>query len=75
MLIKDLIVETKEINPLQDLTDDNSIAQKTDTRKTRLTLEQISKLRKLNDIKINEYQSDLKDIKSQYGAPAAEPVV
>ena len=73
MLIKDLIVETKEINPLQDLTDDNSIAQKTDTRKTRLTLEQISKLRKL--IKINEYQSDLKDIKSQYGAPAAEPVV
>jgi hypothetical protein len=30
---------------------------------------------KLNDIKINEYQSDLKNIKSQYGAPAAEPVV
>ena len=33
---------------------DSSAAMKTDTRKTRLTLEQLSKLRKLSDLKAAE---------------------
>lgn len=48
---------------------DSSVAMKTDTRKTRLTLEQISKLRKLNDLKAAEYQDSIAEIRRQF-APA-----
>lgn len=51
---------------------DSSAAMKTDTRKTRLTLEQLSKLRKLNDLKSAEYQQSIKEIRRQFApAPAA----
>ena len=49
--------------------EDNSVAKLTDTRKTRLTLEQINKLRMLNDKKIAEYQENLSKIKQQFSAP------
>ena len=49
---------------------DSSAAMKTDTRKTRLTLEQLSKLRKLSDLKTAEYQESIKEIRRQF-APAA----
>ena len=42
---------------------------KTDTRKTRLTIEQISKLRKLADLKSAEYQQSIEEIRRQF-APA-----
>jgi len=74
LLLKDLITEN-ENDPRHDNAKDSSRAEKPDTRKTRLTLEQISRLRKLNDVKTAEYQDSLTDIKSQYGAPAAEPQV
>ena len=48
---------------------DSSAAMKTDTRKTRLTLEQLSKLRKLSDLKAVEYQESIKEIRKQF-APA-----
>ena len=52
---------------------DSSAARKTDTRKTRLTLEQLSKLRKLADLKAAEYQESVKEIRRQFApAPAAE---
>jgi hypothetical protein len=51
---------------------DSSAAMKTDTRKTRLTLEQLSKLRKLSDLKAAEYQESIKEIRRQFApAPAA----
>lgn len=51
---------------------DSSAALKTDTRKTRLTLEQLSKLRKLSDLKAAEYQASIKEIRKQFApAPAA----
>ena len=51
---------------------DSSAAMKTDTRKTRLTLEQLSKLRKLSDLKATEYQESIKEIRRQFApAPAA----
>ena len=52
--------------------DDKSVAEKTDTRKTRLTLEQINRLRMLNDVKITEYKKELDNIKKQYRVPVAE---
>ncbi len=56
----------------QDISNDNSQIKKTDLRKTRLTLKQINKLRKLNDVRMFEYKSKLDLIKKQY-APAAQP--
>ena len=51
---------------------DSTTAMKTDTRKTRLTLEQLSKLRKLSDLKSVEYQESVKEIRRQFApAPAA----
>ena len=51
---------------------DSSAAMKTDTRKTRLTLEQLSKLRKLSDLKAAEYQESIKEIRKHFApAPAA----
>ena len=51
---------------------DSSAALKTDTRKTRLTLEQLRKLRKLSDLKAAEYQASIKEIRKQFApAPAA----
>ena len=50
---------------------DSSAAMKTDTRKTRLTLEQLSKLRKLADLKAAEYQESIKEIRRQF-TPAAQ---
>lgn len=52
---------------------DSSVAMMTDTRKTRLTIEQISKLRKLADIKSAEYQQSISEIRRQFApAPAGE---
>lgn len=51
--------------------DDKSVAEKTDTRKTRLTLEQINRLRMLNDVKITEYKKEIDGIKKQYSVPVA----
>ena len=48
---------------------DSSAAMKSDTRKTRLTLEQLSKLRKLSDLESAEYQESIKEIRRQF-APA-----
>jgi len=51
---------------------DSTAAMPTDTRKTRLTLEQLSKLRKLSDLKSVEYQESVKEIRRQFApAPAA----
>jgi hypothetical protein len=51
---------------------DSSAAMKTDTRKTRLTLEQLSKLRKLSDLKAAEYQESIKEIRRQFAPAPAE---
>tara|TARA_B100002019_G_scaffold107774_1_gene92624 strand:- start:314 stop:622 length:309 start_codon:yes stop_codon:yes gene_type:complete len=59
--------EDKEPEGIQD----NTAAMKTDTRKTRLTLEQLSKLRKLADLKAAEYQESIKEIRKQFAPPPA----
>ena len=70
MLLKNLLeyTDTKiDTTGIQDLQQDNSIAMKTDTRKTRLTLEQINKLRQLNDVKMVEYHKKVEQVRKQFG--------
>jgi hypothetical protein len=58
---------------MQDVQDDNSQPDFEEyTRKTRLTLKQINKLRSMLDLRNVEYKDNLKDIQRQYAAPAAE---
>jgi hypothetical protein len=58
----------------QDVTQDNSQPRLGDLRKTKLTLRQINKLRRLNDVRTYEFKEKLKRVQLQY-APPAEPLV
>jgi hypothetical protein len=51
----------------QDGESDNSTLEITDTRKSRLTLEQINKMRRIREAKKLEEYEKLKRIKLQYG--------
>jgi len=50
---------------------DVTAVSKKDTRKTRLTLEQINQLRKSSEAHILEQEQELQFVKSMYGAPPA----
>jgi hypothetical protein len=63
----------REPSAYQDLSQDNSQPQLGDMRKTRLTLRQLNKLRKMNDIRALEYKDKLKLVRKQY-QPPAQPV-
>jgi hypothetical protein len=58
----------------QDVAQDNSQPRLGDLRKTKLTLRQINKLRRLNDVRKYEFKERVKKVKQQY-APVAEPTV
>ena len=58
----------------QDLGQDNSQPRLGDLRKTKLTLRQLNKLRKMNDVRAYEFKEKLKRVKTMY-APPAQPVV
>jgi hypothetical protein len=64
----------KEPEAYQDLAQDNSQVQLGDLRKTRLTLRQLSKLRKMNDVRTYEYKEKLKQIRTQYAPPPAPAI-
>ena len=61
----------KEPEAYQDLKQDNSQVQLGDLRKTHLTLRQLNKLRKMNDVRTFEYKERLKKIRTQYAPPPA----
>jgi len=54
-----------------DPEDDNSKLKLSDLRKTRLTLLQLSKLRKMDDVRAYEQAQKIKYVQTQY-APKAE---
>ncbi len=54
----------------QDVSQDNSQPQLGDLRKTKLTLRQINKLRRLNDVRAYEFKEKIDRVKKQYGSPA-----
>jgi|TARA_R110000822_G_scaffold74418_2_gene178749 hypothetical protein len=55
----------------QDQQADNSVPELGELRKTKLTLKQISKLRKMYDLRNFEKQTDLKKIQAQFAPPPA----
>jgi hypothetical protein len=65
----------KEADAYQDLSQDNSQTQKGDLRKTRLTLRQLNKLRKMNDVRKYEFKEKLKLVRKQYAPPPAAPAM
>jgi hypothetical protein len=56
----------------QEVEDDQSQLHWGETRKTKLTLGMISKLRKMNDVQAYERAQDLKKIRKQYKSPAGD---
>jgi hypothetical protein len=64
----------KEPEAYQDVEQDNSQPQLGDLRKTHLTLRQLNKLRKMNDVRAVEYKEKIKRVRQQY-APPAQPMV
>jgi hypothetical protein len=57
----------------QELAQDNSQPKLGDLRKTKLTLRQINKLRRMNDVRTYEFKEKLKKVQQQY-APPAQPM-
>ena len=64
-------MEEKEDNGRYDPESDQTIVKKDDTRKTRLTLKQINKLRKISELRAAEKIKDAEKYQLQYGAAAA----
>lgn len=65
----------KEPEAYQDVTQDNSQLKLGDLRKTHLTLRQLNKLRKMNDVRTVEYKEKLKLVRQQYAPPPAAPAM
>lgn len=64
----------QEPKAYQDLSQDNSQTTAKDLRKTRLTLRQLNKLRRMNDIRSIEYKEKLEKVRKQYAPAPAAPV-
>ena len=53
--------------------EDNTALKKDDTRKTRLTLDRLNRLRIMNDARKLEHEQKLEKVADQYKVPAAAP--
>jgi hypothetical protein len=53
----------------QDPAEDKSTLKIDDSRKTRLTLSQINRLRQMNDVRKFEHEKHLEKVSKQYKAP------
>ena len=62
----------KAIDGYQDVSSDNSKPKWKESRKTKLTLRQIRKLRKMLDVRNFEKAQNLKKIRKQYTPAAPE---
>lgn len=56
------------INGYQDVNKDNSKPVRRTSRKTKLTLKQLRKLRRMLDVRAYEKKQNLKKVQMQYGA-------
>jgi hypothetical protein len=64
------------VSGFQDVENDNSKPTYKSSRKTKLTLKQIRKLRKMLDVRSYEKKLHLKDVRKQYGVkPEADPMM
>lgn len=62
----------RAVSGYQDVSDDNSQPRWRQNRKTKLTLRQIRKLRRMHDVRVFERAKNMKKIQDQY-APPAQP--
>lgn len=56
----------------QDVKDDHSQPEWGESRKTKLTLNMIDKIRQMNEVQAFERAKELKSIRKQYGTPAPD---
>jgi hypothetical protein len=66
MILNELYNNTAE--KYQDVDSDNSSPDEQSTRKTRLTLKQINKLRQMLDLRNVEYKEKLQKVQLQYNS-------
>jgi hypothetical protein len=64
MILNELFNKTPE--EMQDLSRDNSTLKYEDSRKTRLTLGQINRLRKMNDMRALEHEQEMSFVRKMY---------
>lgn len=75
MILRELFYFDKETiesvdDKRYDADSDDSIVKKSDTRKTRLTLRQINRIRKSSELHSEEQARDLEFVKQMYGLAA-----
>jgi hypothetical protein len=63
----------REPGAYQDLSQDNTQPRLGELRKTKLTLRQLNKLRKMQDVREYEFKEKIKRVKVMY-APPAQPI-
>jgi hypothetical protein len=74
MHLRDLMENTEKVpDQRYDAKDDESVQRPDDTRKVRLTLEQINKLRRMQEVRKIEQKKQEDFFKTIYGAPPAAP--
>lgn len=75
MFLAEIFAREEDSEGFRDSSEDNSVAKKSDTRKTRLTLKHLNKMRIMNDRRTVENEEKIKKIQAQYATPVepAEP--
>ena len=66
--------EMEQDDDRYDASKDHNVMKKGDTRKIRLTLKQINKLRRASDQHYLDQERDVESISTMYAQPPAEPV-
>ncbi len=70
MILNELFAKQPE--EMQDLSRDNSVPKYEDSRKTRLTLGQINRLRKMNDMRALEHEQEMSFVRKMYAPPTPQ---
>ncbi len=68
MILNELF--TKQSEEIHDASQDNSTLKYEDSRKTRLTLAQINRLRKMNDMRALEHEKEMAFVRKMYAPPS-----
>lgn len=77
MILRELFYfDPQTVEPVEDkrynANDDESVVDKNDTRKTRLSLKQIQKIRKSSELHNEEKLKELEFVKQMYGIAAQQ---
>jgi len=72
MQLHEVFSRTDDNEDYRDDAEDGSRRKKSDTRKTRLTLSHINKLRIMNDTRTLEQEEKIKQVQQQYKKPVED---